>query len=139
MKAALGGGFLLNLVIIIVSIVMLLFVGVIAYSKAYRIKNRIIDVVEQYGYNTTAQAMINEDLKTAGYRTTRRKKCTSDNLNSSSYNYCIYGPFETKETINGGYYYKVVTYVSFDFPIVGGLVNIPVKGETKILDKKYNY
>ena len=64
MKAALGGGYLLNIAIFIISIVMLLFVGVLAYSRAYRIKDRIIEVIENNnGYNDNAKAMINEDLQ----------------------------------------------------------------------------
>lgn len=140
MKAALGGGFLLNIVIFIVAIVMLLFVGVLAYSKAYRIKDRIIEVVENNdGYTDDAITMINEDLKASGYMTTSKKNCKKvdgfNNLNETSYNYCIYGPFSA----NNGVYYKVITYVHFDFPLVGGIVNIPVNGETKILGKKYQY
>lgn len=135
MKAALGGGYLLNIVVIIVSIVMLLFVGVLAYSKAYRVKNQIVEIVEKFGYSDTSQEMINENLKTSGYNTTRQKKCTSGNLNTTAYNYCVYGPFSSNE----GQYYKIVTYVHFDFPVIGTFVNIPVKGETKILNKKYDY
>ena len=42
MKDAVGGSLLLNLVIIFTSIVILLFVGVLAYAKAYKVKNKII-------------------------------------------------------------------------------------------------
>ncbi len=142
MKAALGGGYLLNIAIFIISIVMLLFVGVLAYSKAYRIKDRIIEVVENnngYDNNPNSIAMINEDLHKAGYITVRSLNCPMmdgmTNLNKSNYKYCIYGPFKT----NNGEYYKVVTYMQFDIPLIGDMLNIPIKGETKILGKKYRY
>lgn len=140
MKAALGGGYLLNIVVAIVSVVMLMFVGVLAYSKAYRIKNRIVEVIENNnGYNQNAIDILNEDLKKSGYATTRDKSYCTNNLNTTSYKYCVIGPIDTENKTNGGNYYKVITYVHFDFPVIGSALNIPVKGETKILDKKYDY
>lgn len=141
MKAALGGGYLLNIAIFIISIVMLLFVGVLAYSRAYRIKDRIIEVIENNnGYNDNAKAMINEDLHKSGYITVRNLNCPmmdgKVNINdNSNYKYCIYGPYST----SNGEYYKVVTYMQFDIPLIGDMLNIPIKGETKILSKKYRY
>ena len=42
--------------------------------------------------------------------------------------YCI------KElTSDRGKYYRVTTYVSFDFPIIGQITNFPVSGETKVI------
>ncbi len=135
MREATGGAYLLNVVIIIVSVVILFFVGILSYSKAYRTKNRIIEIIEENnGYNTTTIDMISTDLNTMGYNTTLNKKCSSDNLNTTTYNYCVY----YSNNASNGSYYKVVTYVHFDVPIIGGLINIPVKGETKILGKKYN-
>lgn len=136
MKAALGGGFLLNIVVVIVSIVMLLFVGVLAYSKASKIKNRIIETIENNnGYNQNTIDILNEDLKQAGYVTTRDPSYCPGNLNTTSYKYCVTEPINSQN----GKYYKVITYVHFDFPVIGSVLNIPVKGETKILDKVYNY
>lgn len=138
MKASLGGGFLLNIVVVIVSIVMLLFVGVLAYSKAYRIKNRVIETIENNNeYNKTAKDILNEDLKTAGYTFVgiNNERCEAGNLNDSGYNYCVYGPFPSEN----GEYYSVVTYMRFEFPVIGTSINIPIKGQTKILNKKYDY
>lgn len=138
MREAIGNSLLMNLVIIFVSIVILFFIGILSYSKAYRVKNRIVSIIEKYdGYNTSAQEEILVDLKSAGYRSTNNSKCTSENLNNTTYNYCIY---EIRDKSSGdSYYYKIVTYVHFDFPIIGNLISFPVKGETKILGKTYNY
>lgn len=137
MREAVGNSLLLNLVIIFVSIVILFFVGILSYSKAYRVKNRIIEVIESHGNYLDSVDEISTDMKSIGYRTTNNKKCNSNNLNSTSYNYCVYEI--TDKSSGNSYYYKVVTYVHFDFPIIGGLINIPVSGETKILGKSYNY
>lgn len=138
MKASLGGGFLLNIVVVIVSIVMLLFAGILAYSKAYRIKNRIVETIENNnGYNDTAKTILSEDLQTAGYTFVgvNNKKCDSNNLNDGGYNYCVYISFDAEN----GVYYDVVTYMRFEFPVIGTSINIPVKGQTRILKKEYNY
>lgn len=147
MREAIGNGLLMNLVIVIVSIVILFFVGILSYSKAYRIKNRIIEVIEEFGdYNSSAVDMISTDLKNVGYYAPSKKNCNETNENTTSYNYCIYridnqekvtGSGKTNTVEDGSYYYQVVTYVQFQFPVIGNLIKIPVKGETKILGKKY--
>ena len=39
-----------------------------------------------------------------------------------------------KQTTNtSSAYYKVTTYVSFNFPIVGNLISLPIVGETKVI------
>lgn len=136
MREAIGNGMLLNVVIVIVAAVMLFFAGIFSYSKAYRIKNRIVEIIEEYGeYNSTAESAISTDLKTAGYFNAKNKSCSSDNVNSTTYNYCIYKIINSDE--NNSYYYKVVTYTQFNFPFIGDFIKIPVKGETRILGKEY--
>lgn len=136
MRSAIGNALLTNLVIIFASIIILFFVGILAYSKAYKVKNRIINYIEsKESYNTNDVEELNEDLKSAGYQLTSKSKCSSDNLNKTTYNYCVY----RVELKDKKYYYKVVTYVHFEFPVVGSIINVPVKGETKILGKTYDY
>ena len=64
MKDAVGGSLLLNIVVIFTSIVILFFAGIMAYSKAYKIKNRIIEVIERYEtYDDTVEPKLEEDLR----------------------------------------------------------------------------
>lgn len=140
MRDAVGGSLLLNLVVFFTSIVILFFVGIIAYSKAYKIKNRIIEVIEKHeNYNDVVMLELDEDLKKAGYIISTKEKvnekCGVDNLNNSEYFYCVY----EYETLNGSKSYKVVTYTRFEFPLIGDILTIPVKGETKVLGKSYDY
>lgn len=140
MREAIGNSLLLNLVIVFASIVILFFVGILSYSKAYRVKNKIIDTIERYeDYENSENSKdeISTDLKSAGYRTLGNKKCDEGNLNDTSYNYCVYKISD--KSSDDSYYYRVVTYVHFEFPVIGDLISIPVKGETKILGKSYNY
>lgn len=139
MRDAVGGSLLLNLVVFFTSVVILFFVGIIAYSKAYKIKNRIIEIIERNeNYNEMVALELDEDLNKAGYTISTKEKvnqkCGDDNLNKSEYFYCVY-----KYGSIDGSLYKVVTYTRFEFPLIGDILIIPVKGETKVLGKNYNY
>ena len=143
MKDAVGGSLLLNIVVFFLSVVILFFVGIVAYSKAYKIKNRIIEVIEKYdGYNDFVKKEINSDLIRSGYIISTQNevsdKCGkfgNGNLNDTEYLYCVY----EKESLSGSRTYKVVTFTRFEFPVIGDLVMIPVKGETKDVGKNYDY
>jgi len=111
-------------------------VSILAYSKAYRAKNRIIDVIEKYGeYNDYAQNEIMDSLKEMGYQLGNCEH-TSSVTNTSGYKYCIE---ERKAQDVDGYYYKVTTYVQFYFPVIEQMFQPPVTSETKILGKEYDY
>lgn len=147
MKAAIGGSSLLNIALFFVSIVILFFVGIIAYSKAYKINNRIIEVIEKHQqYGEVVETELYDDLRTAGYITATssqvKEKCGENNLNSSEYLYCVYldeDSLKEGSLNDDGYLYEVVTYIHFDFPIIGDTLTFAVKGETKILGKNYDY
>lgn len=160
MRESIGGSMLLYLVIIIVTAVMLLFSSILTYSKAYKIKNRIIEIIEKYGTyekrgsveESDVALELNSDLAAAGYNASNPTRCESvrkrlisgdnarysmlgDNENTHGYNYCIFRSMN----INDGYSYVVVTFVEFQIPIIGDVLTFPVYGETKILGKNYNY
>ena len=155
MRESLGGAMLLNLVVIFSGIVIAFFIGILSYSKAYRVKNRIIEIIEKYEvYDENVANELNPDLNNAGYNTSNPTKCEairSDlvnadngryedakllaNSNTYGYDYCV---FESKNSDNGNYY-VVVTFVRFEFPVIGDVLTFPVYGETKILNKSYDY
>ena len=136
MRDAVGGSILLNIVIIFLSLVIVFFAGIMAYSKAYKVKNRIIEIIErEKGYNTAAIRSIESDLRLYGYRNSTSRRCDSGNLNTSTFFYCVY----ERGNVLRGTTYEVVTYVQFDFPIIGDWLVFPVKGQTKVLNKSYDY
>ena len=156
MRDAVGGSSLLYLVIIFVTVVMIMFSSILTYSKAYKVKNRIIEIIEKHGTyaETIARNEINPDLSMAGYNSSNpdcssiKDKLTKGsnakyqnlvgNLNKYGYNYCV---FESDNTtaISGGKYYVVVAFVEFQVPVIGDLLTFPVYGETQILGKNYDY
>ena len=151
MKDAVGGSLLLNIVVIFTSIVILFFAGIMAYSKAYKIKNRIIEVIEKYEtYDDTVEPKLEEDLRKSGYIVATSAqvaaKCTDgQNLNSSEYLYCVYRKScdeydpDDENVCIGQRHYEVVTFIHFDFPVIGNMLTFKVKSETKMLGKNYNY
>lgn len=143
MKESLGNAFLFNIVIVFVGVFCLLLVGSAAYSKAFKIKDSIIDIIEHHkGWNNNTQRLevtgeINTDLAAIGYRT-RVNECDNITLPNSTNSREI-GPVETKPNYDYciyriddggvGTYYKVVTFMRIDLPLLGQL-GIPVSGET---------
>ena len=171
MKDSLGGSLLLNLVVIFSGVIVVFFISVLSYSKAYRVKNRIIEIIEKYGVyvkldensqNLVTQEL-NPDLSAAGYDSSSPSRCDkiktslvsgdyakydagrlSDNLNFYGYNYCVFEMCNEKNADgmcidSNGKYYVVATFTQFEFPIIGDIIKIPVYGETKTLEKTYDY
>lgn len=161
MKAATGNAMLMNIIIVFLVVVMALLVTSISYTKAFRVKNRIIDIIEYHNGDFSKQDItndINESLSSIGYRYNRGQQCPSveellkknngeiDNVCrienvSSDYLICVYAvgvdPSNNckplKNAGHRGVYYKVIAYMYFDIPVIGEYINIPVYGETKIL------
>lgn len=138
MKAATGNAMLMNIMIIFIVIVMALLITSINYTKAFRVKNRIVDIVEYYNgdFENKKEEITNEintSLKSVGYRLSSFVKCKELDGHQaleidSNYQFCIY----EYNNSNRGNYYKVVAYMYFDIPVIGQVLNIPVNGETKI-------
>ena len=165
MKDAIGGSMLLNLVLIISGVIVLLFIGVLSYSKAYGVKNRIIEIIEKYGtYEEIEESTnlnvvteeLNSDLLSIGYDADQPKNCevilgrltnkkygsgidvSKGNLNKYGYNYCVF-EVNNMSVNESGKFYVVVTFVKFEFPVIGDLITFPVYSETKYLGKTYGY
>ena len=166
MRSAIGNSLLLYLVVIFSGIIILFFVGIISYSKAYGVKNRIIEIIEKYGgYNTNAVSEINSSLSEMGYNVASSNFCSGTSVighmndmvensgeeesyvlrypNSAyatSYNYCVFEVRSKTTNVTGSSnYYVVVAFVNFNFPVIGNVINIPIYGETKILNRSYDY
>lgn len=141
MRSAIGNSLLMSLVVIIVSLVMLVFVGILSYSKAYRVKNRIIEVIEKYGsfeYEQDGKQIAKEEIKNylhqVGYQVGKCPKPGFEREDSLGYKYCVL----RTDLDDGSKYYTVTTYVEYNFPIINQIMTTPVTGETRILGKNYD-
>ena len=136
MKEAIGNSMVFNLVIIFVGVFIALFVGSISYSKGFKVRNRIIDIIEAHeGYSKDASAEIDENLASIGYPISD-KVCSEYNgkkpMNiNSPYRYCLY-EYDTSK----GNYYGVTVFIRFDFPLIQEFLEFGVYGETRIIFNK---
>ena len=143
MSDATGQAGLLNIMLAIIAIIIVLLAGSISYSKSFRVKNKIIDIIEEHNvYNEDARTEIEQTLSELGYRTSARedyntlcKKVDGFQIvtdKTSNYYYCVYKTNDSNEDI---YTYKVVVYMYFDIPFLSNTIKIPVSGMTKTLYK----
>ena len=140
MREAIGSQFILRLMIIFIFFFSAFLAITISYSQAFRLKNQIINDLEQYeGYNDESIEHMLEAADDYGYN--REKNCvdgaitptvkTGANEGEKVVGVCIKG-LKTGRN-NESRYYQVETYVNFDLPLIGTLLAVPVKGETKII------
>lgn len=151
MKESIAQSFIVSLILFFFGILVMLYFGSINYSKAFKAKNRIITILEKYGeYNNvstdSAKKEIEENLKRGGYQTTSDNtfnKCEKfkekgtliypENDSSRKYDYCI-----IKYNSGIGTYYRVVTFMRFEVPLIDNVLEFAVKGETKVLYENIN-
>ena len=142
MREAFGGAFSIKLMMIfLVLYVCFICVG-LNYSRAYRVKNRIINIIEQnegINYNNTQDAVILEIqnyLRGTGYSIAledremirRKSECISNGGSIIDPGFCV-------SEINNGEYYLVETYTVLRLPFnLINTVNV-VKGETRKIER----
>ena len=135
MREATGNALLTMMMTSIIAIIMIFFVGSISYSKAYRIKNYIVNQIEENkGWSSTLSDEVDGYLKNAGYYVSKSgSSCPDLSTNADDcenvynhvrYDYCVY-------SCSLGTYYKVITHMKFDFPVIGSRIKFDVKGETE--------
>ena len=153
MREAVGSAFLVNLILIFIGVVSAILIGSISYSKAYKVKDRIVYVIEKYdGFTAAAEEELNTSLRNIGYsirngansgnsdceRIYRRKAGSNyrasnllhGNSVNNEYNYCVY-KYDYDTGI--GTYYGVTSFMRFDIPLIGGLLTFSVNGETSVV------
>jgi hypothetical protein len=141
MREGIGQAFLFTLVGIIVGFIVILLISSMVYSKTYKIKTKLIDIIDKYdGDISSARYEIQQYLTDIGYRknTNNYQSCPSKSggtilNNNDIYHYCLY---EFNTDSNKGKYYGALVYIYFDIPLVGHLLEFPVYGETEVFFEK---
>ena len=142
MRESIGASFVLYAIVIFVSIFCLFFIGGLSYTKAFKIKNRIIDIIEENecydGGGCSSKEQINQALKEAGYLVKKgpadcgnirnKKGATVLTQGSNGYRYCVY-----KVDTKTGSYYGAVAFMYFQIPVIHANLEFPVYGETKVM------
>lgn len=155
MKEAMGGTWLTGLVIIFIVLFASFLAYSISYTKAFRTKNEILNLIERNeGFTVSRNNLDNisdSDLKNdksvegkafafikaMGYNYSvfdgTNDPCTRDNLGKlQKGGYCLI-KFCPSTGESEKVYYKVTTFISLSIPIFDLSINLPISGETKAL------
>ena len=133
MRDAFGGAFSIKLMILFLMLYTLFICVALNYARAFRVKNRILNIIEQQeGLTSTALIDIQNYLFDRGYsinceeiQSVKCVRCTC--VDGIGYSY-------RENPVTGGSYYTVETYLHFKIPIIGIDFPIPVRGETRVIE-----
>ena len=157
MRESMGGTWLFG----IMALFIVLFSGFIAYSitysKAFKTKNQIINLIEKKeGYTlsnggTDVTNMSEDQLysdpstEAQAYYYIKKSGYNTDVVDCVSLGYGVYqdggyciqrfcnGNNYTAASDDGRVYYKVTTFIKVNIPVINVQVNIPITGETKAM------
>lgn len=116
MRESAGGTLILQIVLIFLTVYIGFMAVVINYGRVFRIKNAIINKIEQNEGYANCEAL-DSMIKDLGYYN----------------NYTV-----TYTTTSRGAIYTVQIYIVFDLPLVKNPIKLPVRGETRLIDTNYN-
>jgi hypothetical protein len=136
MKESINTAFLIKVMMFFLATIIALIIGTLNYTKTYRIKNHLVEIIEKHkGFTTAAKNEINTTLREIGYKTnplnsSRCPSVTGGYLVSVNpdFRYCIYRHNDVK-----GYFYTVVVYMYFEVPVIADFFEFPVSGQTIVI------
>lgn len=146
MRESIGGTWLLGFVVLFIVLFSAYLAVSINYTKAFKVKNQIINIIEENEGFTTSVGDVSsktpdqlksssktEDkiyyyLKDIGYATTKVDKgaCPEGDLFEGGY--CV-----KRVCTTHGAYYKVTSFIKIELPLLWQSFLIPINGETKVL------
>lgn len=147
MRESIGGTWIVGIVIVFIVIFTSYLALSVNYSKAFKVKNGIIEIIEENeGLTDKAQSQIVNYLNLAGYYVYGNcnkvdPEYTDGELNgvltgyekqgsSNRYKYCVYERTINNDTLERKYY-RVTVFFKFDIPLLDNIFTFPVTGETK--------
>ena len=159
MRDAFGGAFFIKFMLIFLAIYIAFIAIALNYAKAFRIKNTIINIIEENeGYGIKVQELVDNYVSSMGYYVysvgpdpVNSGKDTSSTSfydasiygnGCTSRGYCVKKVFVDCEDIYSynsncselrGSYYKVTTYLEVRFPFFGINFAVPISGETRLV------
>ncbi len=139
MRDAFGGAFFIKLMLIFFALYISFIAIALSYTKAFRVKNSIINYIEEHGdYDTAIQDTIDEYVSGMDYYVSSVGPNSSRVQYSTcnSRGYCV---FEKASDEVRGKYYEVITFIEIQLPLsipfVDSNILVPIKGETRLVGK----
>lgn len=150
MRDAIGGTFMLKLALVFFVIYVCFMAIAMNYAKAFRVKNQVINIIEQYQYiggssanDAAALTAIDDYLESVPYNfgnnNNVEQKCNEmagaggQAPTFTARGACIIPKGTVGNFGNSSRYYKVVTFINIDFNFFNIHMTIPISGETKAI------
>lgn len=135
MRDAFGGAFMIKIILIFLSIYIVFMALALNYAKAFRVKNQIINYIEQYEGYEPAENAISTYIQSVSYYVpiTSIQGSTTGDRTCYDIGYCI-TPKITADEAGNRTYYLVETYIRLEFPFFNLNVTIPIRGETRVVE-----
>jgi hypothetical protein len=147
MRSSIGTALLSNIIIVFLVVMITFLIGSLSYTKAYRIKNNVLNLIErEKGFDA---GKIDAMLAEIGYRIVDNTGVTCTDRRGGNmpypdgylisgdtmgkYRYCVYRYHIGDENGKKMYVYAVTTYMYFDIPLIGSMLEFPIYGETKTI------
>ena len=153
MRETIGSTWIFYLVIIFVLIFASYLALTLNYSKAFRVKNEILTIIEKNeGFNDNAYKTINNYLGAnnyqeygycpSGWKGVKRLDGTYESLedveDGTKYAYCLKKIIGYHASMPQRAYYKIRLFFKFDLPIMGQISTFDVDGQTYEMDHTYD-
>ena len=146
MRDVVGSSFMFRILIIFIVMFIVFMCFTVAYAKTFRLKNRVIDILEQsqyQGYIDTersdwddiALGTVDDYLASNAYdypggdHAQISNHCANVGGNLTGNGACIVN----KDAGNNSRYYQVYVYICFWFPLFNWEIVMPVGGETDVI------
>lgn len=147
MREAIGGTWIFGMVIVFIVLFTSYLALSVNYSKAFKVKNKIITLIEEnegltdkaqedivsylnnVGYFVYGPCGRDSELEEEGYSENHGYESNNGGVNKK-YKYCVATRESNSDTLERKYY-KVTVFFKFDIPILDSIFTFPVTGETK--------
>ena len=156
MRESIGASWMLGIVVVFIFLFLFFISYSINYTRAFNIKNEIINYIEHAeGFTKvdgdietadltskrnkdTVQAKALDLIRRTGYdyATISAADCQKQDLNAELFaegGYCIVKVCQDPDNKVKNTYYKVTAFISMKVPLINLSVNIPVTGQTRTI------
>lgn len=146
MRDAMGGSVVLIIIVMFIVIALGYMAFNVNYTKAFRMKNKVISVYEDYDGEclTACRGTIKDYARTIGYSSANGFRCP-DGYSQVDNLYCIKKMTVQTSGVDGVVrdmkvksYYKVITKINVEIPIINNILDLNVfyiKGDTKSFEE----
>ena len=128
MRDSFGGVFILKFLLIFIVFYMSFMAVAMNFARAFRIKNQVINIIEQNQYMGSVDSGVRTDIDTYLESVSYFVKDVACDGDLTERGVCITTLGEVENP-----YYKVTTYIKVEFPFLKINLVVPVSGETKII------